>query len=232
MPNLPDRPDDKHLMRASDADRERIADILRASAGEGRLSLSELDERLAWVYEARTYADLEPLISDLPVAEMSRRSVERNYETASGAASAPKWLVAFMSGVQRKGEWLLGGVLNFVAVMGGGEFDLRRAHIPTGETTIRVFALMGGCQIIVPEESEVHVDGVAIMGGFSQNAGGVGTIGRGPRIRVTGFALMGGVEVKRKRSVDHEIEDGLDRDERRDRHRSRHHRDRYRHDDD
>lgn len=198
MPNLPDRPDDRQLMRASDADRERIADILRASASEGRLSLSELDERLAWVYEARTYADLEPLVSDLPVAEVSRRSVERRYDTEAQASGAAKWLVAFMSGVNRKGEWLLGRVLNFVAVMGGGHFDLRRARIPGGDTTIRVFALMGGCEIIVPEESEVHVDGVAIMGGFSQHTGGVGTVGRGPRIRVTGFALMGGVEVKRK----------------------------------
>ncbi|GLZ81993.1 hypothetical protein Afil01_68000 [Actinorhabdospora filicis] len=200
MPNLPDRPDDRQLMRASDADRERIADILRASAGEGRLSLSELDERLAWVYEARTYADLEPLVSDLPVAEMSRRSVERRYDTAA-EAGAPKWLVAFMSGVNRKGEWLLGRVLNFVAVMGGGKFDLRRARVPAGEATIRVFALMGGCEIIVPEESEVHVDGFAIMGGFSQHTGGIGPVGRGPRIRVTGFALMGGVEVKRKPSL-------------------------------
>src|SRR5687767_15961189 len=54
-------------LRASDADREQVAAVLRRAAGEGRLELAELDERLAAVYAARTYADLEPITRDLPV---------------------------------------------------------------------------------------------------------------------------------------------------------------------
>ena len=40
--------------------------MLRDAAGEGRLTLAELDERLDAVYAAKTYADLEPLTRDLP----------------------------------------------------------------------------------------------------------------------------------------------------------------------
>jgi len=53
----PDRP--AHLdLRASDADRERVAQILHNAMGEGRLTLAELDERLQQTYAAKTLGDL------------------------------------------------------------------------------------------------------------------------------------------------------------------------------
>jgi hypothetical protein len=59
-------------LRASDADRERVADRLRAAAGEGRLTPDELEERVERALSARTDAELEPLVSDLP-APVGRR---------------------------------------------------------------------------------------------------------------------------------------------------------------
>jgi hypothetical protein len=53
-------------IRASDAEREEYATILREAVGEGRLSLAEGDERLAQIYAARYRDDLRPLIADLP----------------------------------------------------------------------------------------------------------------------------------------------------------------------
>jgi hypothetical protein len=55
-------------MRASDADRERAADVLRRNAGEGRLDPDELEERLEAAYSATTLADLDALTGDLPRA--------------------------------------------------------------------------------------------------------------------------------------------------------------------
>lgn len=54
-------------LRASDADREQVAERLRAAAGEGRLSAGELEERLEGAFGARTQAELEPLTADLPL---------------------------------------------------------------------------------------------------------------------------------------------------------------------
>jgi hypothetical protein len=51
---------------ASDADRERIAEQLRAAAGEGRLTAEELEARLERALSARTEAELAPLVADLP----------------------------------------------------------------------------------------------------------------------------------------------------------------------
>lgn len=53
-------------IRASDAEREQIARILRAAAGEGMLTLSEADERLAALYASRFRSELSPLTADLP----------------------------------------------------------------------------------------------------------------------------------------------------------------------
>ncbi len=53
-------------VRASDAERDQAAEILRAGYAEGRLSRAELDERLAVAYAAKTRADLRGLTSDLP----------------------------------------------------------------------------------------------------------------------------------------------------------------------
>lgn len=54
------------MMRASDTDRERAADVLKAGFAEGRLTKEEYDQRLHRVHHAATYADLQPLIVDLP----------------------------------------------------------------------------------------------------------------------------------------------------------------------
>ena len=53
-------------VRASDAEREHVARILRAAAGEGLLTLEEADERLAAAYATRYRDDLQPLTADLP----------------------------------------------------------------------------------------------------------------------------------------------------------------------
>jgi hypothetical protein len=53
-------------LRASDADRELVAERLRTAATEGRIATDELDERLGATLSARTYGELEAVISDLP----------------------------------------------------------------------------------------------------------------------------------------------------------------------
>jgi len=62
---------DHDRLRASDADRERTVDVLKAAFAEGRLTRQEYDERLDRVYAARTYADLAALSADLPAGPHS-----------------------------------------------------------------------------------------------------------------------------------------------------------------
>jgi hypothetical protein len=56
-------------MRAGDADRDRVVELLKAAYSEGRLSKDEYDDRVADALSARTYADLDLLVADLPGAQ-------------------------------------------------------------------------------------------------------------------------------------------------------------------
>jgi hypothetical protein len=58
-------------IRASDADRERIAERLREHFAEGRLTNEELEERIAAALSARTYGDLRRIMADLPEPGMA-----------------------------------------------------------------------------------------------------------------------------------------------------------------
>jgi len=191
---LPDRLPAREL-RASDADRERVAGILHQAAAEGRLGLDELDERLALVYAARTYAELEPVTADLPLHGAASAPVRPDERI--GGVTRDWGAVGILGGFERKGRWVMPAVFTCAMFWGGGNLDLREARFAQREVTIRAFALMGGVTIVVPEDVEVVVTGTGIMGGFDHKAAGPGIPG-GPRVTVTGVAIWGGVTVVRR----------------------------------
>jgi Domain of unknown function (DUF1707) len=78
-------------MRASDADRQAVADRLKTALDEGRLDLSEYDERLQKTYAAKTYGDLHGLLDDLPGNVPPQRSQMAAYQApAPGVPPAPQ----------------------------------------------------------------------------------------------------------------------------------------------
>ena len=113
----------------------------------------------------------------------------------TGEESETIWAV--MGGAARNGPWEPPERLLAWAFMGGVELDFRKAALLEGTTEVKAIAVMGGVDITVPEDVDVEVNGVAIMGGFghvSQHLPGADR----PLIKVTGLAVMGGVEVKVK----------------------------------
>jgi hypothetical protein len=201
MNSPPAVPDPRNL-RASDADRERIANVLREAAGDGRLTMDELDERLDAVYAAKTYAELEPITHDLPDAGSAYvAAVPSPAATGDparfGGEPTSHGAVAILGGFTRRGDWVVPKEFTAFMFMGGGEIDLREARFAEREVAIHVVAIMGGCEIIVPEDATVRVTGIGIMGAFDHSGSGTGNPG-GPVITVNGVAFMGGVEVKRR----------------------------------
>jgi Domain of unknown function (DUF1707)/Cell wall-active antibiotics response 4TMS YvqF len=202
MSSSPAVPEPQKL-RASDADRERVAEVLRQAAGDGRLTMDELDERLDAVYAAKTYAELEPITHDLPAAGTAATPAVVPTATVDparfGGEPTSSMAVAILGGFSRKGDWVVPKDFTAVCFMGGGEIDLRDARFAEREVTIHIVAIMGGCEVIVPEDATVRVTGVGIMGAFDHSNAGSGTPG-GPVITVNGVAIMGGVDVSRKPS--------------------------------
>lgn len=210
-------------MRASDAERERIAEVLRDAVAEGRLDMEEFEERLDAAYKARTHAQLEPLVRDLPVTGAVTGAgpgaavavpeprpgdamglADRNgWAGRIGGAPTSRMAVAIMGGFGRKGTWTAPRNFTAFTLMGGGEIDLREARFEDREIVIRCFAFMGGIEVIVPPDLETHVSGIGIMGGFDHRGSADGDP-TGPRVTITGLAMFGGVSVERKlRKEDH-----------------------------
>jgi len=196
-------------MRASDAERERIAETLREAVAEGRLEMDEFEQRLDATYRARTHGELEPLVRDLPAparpvtGEVSAGGSSTDWPARIGGSATSSGGFAFWGGFSRKGHWTVGPRFTAFAMWGGGEIDLREARFAEREVVIRCFTIMGGIQVTVPPDLDVQVRGLGLMGGFGEHSkldDDPEPAPGSPRVRVTGFALMGGVGVERKRS--------------------------------
>ena len=187
-----DTPDPSQL-RISDQDRHHVAEVLREAAGEGRIDLDELDERLDATFAARTYADLVPITLDLPATPATRLPDRPAAPTPSPVVPGPaeERHLAILGGLDRKGVWVVPQHLHVVAFMGGADLDLRQAQFAAREVTITINAVMGGADIKVNPHTHVIMEGVGILGGYSGPSDS-------PVVRIKGFAIMGGVSVTRK----------------------------------
>jgi hypothetical protein len=206
----PARPDPGRL-RASDADRDRVADQLREALAEGRLSPEEHADRIDAVYAAKTYAELAPIVADLPAPGRPAAPPERRQPTmdvaGTGAATslpAPTRhgpnIVAIFGGADRKGRWLVEPHITVFAVFGGVELDLRQAVLSQREVTINVTCVFGGVEIKVPPGVRVISSAAAVFGGVE--VPGDDTLEPdAPVIKLTGLTLFGGVDVKRRLRV-------------------------------
>ena len=201
-------------LRISDAERHQVAELLREAAGDGRLTMDELDERLETVYRAKTYAELVPVAADLPGARgrlpAAAGAELDGWSTASRTPARPlgragsqtsSGAVAIFGGSDRSGVWTVGEKFTALAVMGGVSLDFREAVFTAGETTVYANCLMGGIDITVPDDVIVRVSGIPFMGGFDGPKGGTTRADLGPDapvLVVKGVAIMGGVDIKVK----------------------------------
>ena len=193
-------PEDRNLgLRASDADREHVAELLGRAFAEGRLSSEEHSERLEAVYAAKTMGELRPLVADLPV--VFAPPTTGALTDASGADAAARYggepVVAIFSETKRTGRWLVRSGLNARAIFGSVELDLTEAVLEQREITIVANAVFGEIIIRVPEGVVLHDEGSAVFGS-RRLSGWPGTVfgPETPIVHVRGVALFGNVESK------------------------------------
>jgi predicted membrane protein len=119
----------------------------------------------------------------------SRFACRTTAETASTISSS-----AFMGGIDRRinSKVFEGGELT--AVMGGCKIDLREADIQGSQATVRVFVLMGGIELFIPQGWKVVAKLAPVMGGFVDQTNPSATYTK--ELILDGFLMMGGIEVK------------------------------------
>ncbi|MBV7244554.1 MULTISPECIES: DUF1707 domain-containing protein [Streptomyces] len=188
-------------IRASDADRDRTADILREAMAEGRLTADEHAERIDLVYRAKTVGELQPLVRDLPVSSGSTAENQgpRPYSYGPEAPEGPADnLVAVFSSSVRKGRWRVGGRTNAFALFGSVEIDLTEALFGQRFTVINATSIFGSVEVRVPENISLRGNGTGVFGGFEVKSL-ESTDPEAPVVVVNGYAVFGSVEAKPKR---------------------------------
>jgi class 3 adenylate cyclase len=144
-------PDPPSGLRASHADRDRVVEVLRTAAGDGRLTPDDLDQRLEAALTARTLAELEPLLADLTVAAPEAPDLAR-IECASGS-------------VKRERGWVVPRRLEIAIGSGSVRLDFRQAVINVPELRIDVQIASGGLKLITRPGIVVDADDVAVSSG-------------------------------------------------------------------
>ncbi|MFE7773940.1 DUF1707 domain-containing protein [Streptomyces sp. NPDC057445] len=184
-------------IRASDADRDRVADILRDALAEGRLDADEHSDRIDAVYRAKTVGELEPIVGDLPAAGRRPDPVPHAYGPEAPAGPTDN-LVAIFSSSTRKGRWRVGARTNAFSLFGSVEIDLTEAMFGQRLTVINATSIFGNVEVRVPENISLRGSGTGIFGNFE-----VVTLEaadpEAPVVVVNGYSVFGNVEAKPKR---------------------------------
>ncbi|MGA5650605.1 DUF1707 SHOCT-like domain-containing protein [Streptomyces seoulensis] len=209
-------------LRASDADRDRVADILRDALAEGRLSAEEHAERVEGVLHTKTVGELDAFIRDLPAAHerpaAPAYAVPHRPPPGSLPADADTSVVAVFSSAVRRGRWRAGRRVHAFAVFGSVEIDLSEAVFEYQQVVIKAVSVFGDVQIRVPENVSLRGTGGSVLGNFE-----VSTVDSvqsdAPVIYVDGWSVLGNVEARPRRGrfvadILDRVQDKLDRADR------------------
>lgn len=189
---------DPRLLRVSHADRDRTVEILRDAAADGRLDIDELEERVERALTARTFADLEPLAEDLPVAAPAPPAVRAPGQPTPTDTEVERW-----NGIgrrfRREGAWRVPRVVDIASYGGSIRLDYTVARLPEGgHSALRLATHGGSVRLTLPPWIAVDLSGVETYGArIRDNASRHATPGAVTHvITVTGSTHGGSVRVE------------------------------------
>lgn len=181
------QPPDRLSLRAGDGDRERTAETLRAAAGDGRITIDELDERLTATFAARTYADLARLTADLPVGTPNAPAVPADDE--------PLLLMGKGGSVARKGRWHAPRRIVIDRKHGSVCLDFREAQFAAPTVKVDVRMKYGSLVLILPDGATAALECRSEWGIMRSTVSGVPSTGH-PHLVITGEKKYGSMVVR------------------------------------
>jgi hypothetical protein len=161
-PSVPAQPPADQL-RASHDDRDRVIEVLRVAAGDGRLTPAELDERIEVAFSARTYGELAVLTADLPAVGHTLSP-----ELTGGVAVTPKDVVRIechSGNTTRNGRWLVPRRIEARVRSGNVKLDFTEAVIHYQTIEIEAEVRSGNLTIITKPGIAVDADEVEVRSG-------------------------------------------------------------------
>ncbi|TDP66093.1 DUF1707 SHOCT-like domain-containing protein [Actinokineospora alba] len=174
-------------LRVSDAERSHVVGVLQKAIGHGLLSLDEFTARTDVALAARTRAELNTVLVDLPGLVHPESGV---------APVKPVEFRATMSALKREGEWVVPRDMVIRSQMGSTVLDFSDAVISFPEIRIEVDVAAGSVELLMPERSSVDASAVTVeLGSKTDKASG--SRAGGPHFVVTGSVRAGSLTIRR-----------------------------------
>jgi Domain of unknown function (DUF1707) len=187
----PDPVDSTPAVRASDRERDAVVQRVQEAFADGRLDDSEFDERMRAALTARTHANLDVLLADLPAASTGPGATQAIPGRGPGRVA-----IALKSSVRRAGRWRVPERYTTVVYKGGGWLDLRAAELTGPVTTLLTVAYKSTVTILVPPGVRVEMTGFGVTQGLTDDQDpGYQLAADAPVIHVRGLAYKGTVEI-------------------------------------
>lgn len=190
--------------------RESTIDQLVMNYGHNKLSAEAFDRRLEQAMDATDQSQLVALTEDLDL-KVDQQYLDKKHETFGREyeSEEPKdvdYMFNIMGGSTRRGEWEVPREIRMINIMGGGEIDFSEAIFPPGISKLKIYCLMGGAAIKVPDGIRVKSKVFSLMGGYDDQSPSSSSK-EGPTLVIEGMILMGGAEVKVKYNMKKRLRD-------------------------
>lgn len=189
---------DPALLRIGNLDRDELVALLQRAVGEGRLTPAEMAERSGRVAEARTYADLDALVADLPVPPPSRvMAARRRAETRPGWDPAQPLVLGGGAGSERRtGRWEIPPYVRLSSGFGSIRLNCLAAVCLAPVVDVEVTPGAGSIRIVVPDGWGVDTDRLAKGLGSMRNEVRRDPEPGQPRLVLRGVMGVGSVKVR------------------------------------
>jgi DUF1707 SHOCT-like domain len=177
-------------LRASDRERDAVVQRIQQAFAEGRLDDTEFDERMRAALTARTHADLDVLLADLPAETAAPSRAPATVGRGPG-----RMAIALKSSVRRGGRWRVPERYTTVVYKGSGWLDLRAAELSGPVTSFLAVAYKSRVTILAPPGVRVEMTGFGVTQGVDEEDPGYRLPTDAPVIHVRGVAYKGTVEI-------------------------------------
>jgi hypothetical protein len=200
-----DLPVDARSLRVSDAEREHVVDLLRRATGNGSIDLDEFTERVDTALAARTRAELNAVLLDLPglthpdstqvasPVHRTRRAIIPVHDTAGSE------IHCVLSSVTRRGEWEVPERLVVQIAMGSAKLDFTETSIGHDVVEIDLDVVAGSVELRVPAGARVDHHALRVSLGSVDDKRRGEARESAPTFVVTGAVRAGSVELRSPR---------------------------------
>jgi hypothetical protein len=176
--------------RASDADRDKVTEVLHTAYAEGRINYEEHSERTAAALRARTFDDLAALTSDLVPAAPQRATL---VPVPDGPDTDR--VTAMLAESKRAGSWVAPRTIQVNVLLGSAVVDLTEARFSSRQVEINCTQFLGSIVVRVPPGTTVRVEAANVLADTSVKEIGEPDDAK-PTVLIRGTNILGDISVR------------------------------------